>query len=233
MLFECIRFVLHYSEKRGERVKQSFPIALVRLLVGLALFAAGIACTVTPALGLAPWDSFHMGLTAVTGLSFGQASIAVGIVLLIIVGFMGEPLGIGTILNVWLIGFLLDIIMNAELFPFHPNPVYRVFLFFTGMVMIAVASWLYIGAGLGAGPRDGLMLTVMRLTGLPVSVTRVLIEGTAALAGFLLGGPIGIGTALIFLLLGPILGVWFRWVDFDPNRIDHKTFWLRKKKTAV
>lgn len=203
---------------------------VARLVVGLFLFSVGITCTVVPALGLAPWDSFHMGLSGRIGITIGQASIAVGVVLLIIVAFFREPLGIGTILNVWLIGFLMDVFLQNELFPYHPSLLYRFFLFFMGMVIIAVASWLYIGAGYGAGPRDGLMLTVMRRTGWPVSVTRILIEGSAALFGFLLGGSLGIGTILIFLLLGPILEIWFRMVDFDANAIDHKTFQFKPKK---
>lgn len=211
-------------------MKTRYSIRLIRLMIGLFLFALGIACTVIPALGLAPWDSFHMGLTYLTGISFGQASIAVGIGILIVVGLLGEPLGIGTILNVWFIGFVLDIIMRQELFPYHPHILYRVFMFFMGMVIIAVASWLYIGAGLGAGPRDGLMLTLMRRTKWPVSVTRIVIEGSAALTGFLLGGQLGVGTVLIFLFLGPIVGIWFRMVGFEPNGIDHKTFRFRRKQ---
>lgn len=214
-------------------MKAGFPRDLVRLLVGLCLFAIGIACTVVPALGLAPWDSFHMGLTMLTGISFGQASIAVGLVLLVIVSLMGEPLGVGTVLNVWLIGSLLDIILRNELFPYTPSLLYRIFLFFFGMVTIAVASWLYIGAGLGAGPRDGLMLTVMRRTKLKVSITRILIEGSAALAGFLLGGSLGLGTILIFVFLGPIIGIWFRLVRFEPNAITHRTFQVRPRKSNV
>lgn len=224
--------MLHWNSERGGQVYKGVSRDLVRLILGLFLFAVGIACTVVPALGLAPWDSFHMGLHFHTGLTFGQASILVGAILLVIVSLFGEPLGFGTVLNVFFIGYVLDIIMRNELFPFDSNWIYRLFLFFMGMVIIAVGSWLYIGAGMGAGPRDGLMLTVMRKTGLRVAVTRILIEGTAAFGGFLLGAPLGLGTILIFLFIGPIVGIWFRMVHFDPNHITHKTFKLPKRKPA-
>lgn len=195
----------------------------IKLILGLYLTTVGIACTVVPALGLAPWDSFHMGLSFLTGLTFGQASILGGFALLVLVALLGEPLGFGTAFSVFFIGYVLDLIMLNDLFPYHPNLIYRLFLFFMGMLLFAVGSWLYIDAGMGAGPRDGLMLNIIRRTGLRVAAARILIEGAVALGGFLLGAPLGLGTILIVVFMGPIVGIWFWMVQFDPTRIRQRT----------
>lgn len=206
---------------------------LLRLLAGLTIFSFGIVATIIPALGNAPWDTFHQGLTQILGITFGQASILVGIIIVVITFFMEEPLGIGTVLNVVVIGLIVDVILQNHWIPYYPNLVYRVVLLFAGMLIIGIASWLYIGAGFGAGPRDGLMLTLMRKTGLSVSVSRIIVEVSAALIGFLLGGPLGIGTVLIFIFLGPIIGLWFRLVHFDTNSVEHKTFTIRDIKNRL
>ncbi len=204
-----------------------------RLGVGLVFYSIGIVSTVVANLGLAPWDSFHQGLANVFGITFGQASIAVGLLLLLITFLLEEPLGVGTALNVVVIGIFIDIIMKNQLIPYHPSYVYRIGLMFFGMWVISVATWLYIGAGLGAGPRDGLMLTIMRKTKLSVASSRILIEGSVALMGFLLGGGLGLGTVLIFLFMGPILAWWFRVVRFNAQTVEHRTVYFKDLKQKL
>lgn len=205
----------------------------IRLLVGLALYAVGIVLTILPALGLAPWDSLHQGLSLHFPMTFGIAGIIIGLIILVVIFFLNEPIGLGTICNIVLIGLMIDGLMQHDIFPIPEELWVRVLMFFLGIVIICIASWLYIGAGMGAGPRDGLMLTIMRYTHLPVSTSRIIIEGSVALCGFLLGGQIGFGTIAIFLLVGPILQIWFRLVDFNPIAVKHNTITFRGLRKGV
>lgn len=195
----------------------------IRLIIGMGLYSIGIVMTIIPALGLAPWDAFHQGLSHQLPITLGQASITVGLVIICFTFFLNEPLGIGTLLNVILIGLGIDLLFKYHVFGYQGDWVYRILMFFTGMCVICLATWLYIGAGMGAGPRDGLMLTIMRTTKLPVSIARILVEGTATFLGFLLGGQIGLGTIAIFIIVGPMLQFWFSLVDFDPLKVSHRT----------
>lgn len=205
----------------------------VRLFLGIILYSFGIVMTIVPALGLSPWDSFHQGFSTVFGVTFGQASILIGLIVLVITFFMGEPIGFGTLVNVVGIGWGIDLLFRTEAIPPMPNFFLRVAMLMFGLIIICVATWLYIGAGMGAGPRDGLMLTLVRITPLRLSVIRTLIEVSVAVLGFLMGGQLGLGTVLIFSTIGFLMDWWFQLVGFDPNDVAHRTFSVDDVKKAL
>ncbi|MDQ3856320.1 MAG: hypothetical protein M3281_08025 [Chloroflexota bacterium] len=186
--------------------------SLPLLVFGLFLFALGIVLTLHSGLGLGPWDVLHQGLSEQIGLTFGQTSILVGGVLVVLTVLLGERPGLGTVLNMLLIGLFIDLIRSTGLVPYAVSHGFalRLGMDCAGVGTVGVGSALYIKAGFGAGPRDSLMLALRRLTGVRVGVARTCIEVTALVTGYLLGGTVGLGTAVFALGIGPAVDLAFR-----------------------
>ncbi|MEW9531122.1 YitT family protein [Microbispora sp. NPDC049125] len=185
----------------------SLPLRLVRLYIGLAGYGAGIALLVRSNLGLDPWEVFHQGLSIQTGWSMGMCINLVGaLVLLLWIPLRQRP-GLGTISNVLLVGTCADAVMWLVPAP-SQWPVQWAFLI-GGIVTIAASSGLYINAGFGPGPRDGLMTGLHRL-GLSIRLARTIVELTVLAAGWLLGGTAGIGTIVFALTIGPLTQIFMR-----------------------
>jgi len=173
------------------------------LLGGIAAIPSYLALQIRAGLGLDPWDVFHQGISDKTGLSFGTIVIITGaLVLLAWIPLRQKP-GIGTVSNVFVLGIVVDITL-AVLGDVHGFG-YQLALLTTGVVLNAVAGAAYIGAGLGPGPRDGLMTGFVRTTGRGVGVIRTSIEVSVLAIGFLLGGTVGLGTVVYALSIGPLL----------------------------
>ena len=176
---------------------------LPQLLFGLTLYGWSMAMMVESVLGLDPWDVFHQGLTRHIPLSFGQVVIAVGAVLLLLWIPLRQWPGLGTVLNVIIIGLAADAGLAVMAEP--DSLVARFSLLIGGVVLNGLAGALYIGAHLGPGPRDGLWLGVVRKTGLSVRLIRTVVEVTVLAIGFVLGGTVGLGTVVYALSIGPIV----------------------------
>ena len=181
-------------------LKQRLP----RLVWGLFLFGFGIALMVAADLGLGPWDVFHQGVSAHTPIPIGSVVIITGVVLLVLWIPLRERIGIGTLLNALLIGAVMDLSLIWLETP-AVTTVRWVYLV-GGVVIVGIGSGYYIGAGLGPGPRDGLM-TGLAKRGWPIGLARLGIELTALLGGWLLGGTIGAGTVLFAIGIGPLVHV--------------------------
>ncbi len=189
------------------------PERLARLIAGLFLYGFTMAMMVESTLGLDPWDVFHEGLAEQVPLTFGQVVIAVGaLVLLLWIPLRQKP-GIGTILNVLIIGLAADFgIAVID----QPDSIWlRGLLLLGGVVGNGFAGALYIGAQLGPGPRDGLWLGLVRRTGRSVRFWRTVIEVTVLVIGFVLGGTVGLGTVLYALTIGPIVQIFLPLVQVD------------------
>jgi uncharacterized membrane protein YczE len=172
-----------------------------RLVVGLLALGIGIALMVEARLGVSPYDVLHQGLADLTGLSFGTVVILLGVIVLIFWIPLGQRLGIGTIVNTLTVGLIVDAFLDL-----NPDPqtlAVRWVYLLAGILVIAFGVGLYIGAGLGPGPRDGLM-TGIAAKGYPLWIVRTGLELTALLAGWLLGGDVGIGTLLFAFGIGPL-----------------------------
>jgi uncharacterized membrane protein YczE len=178
---------------------------LPRLLVGLVLFGIGLALMVASELGLAPWEVLHQGISFHTGISIGAVGIITGFIVLLAWLPIRERFGMGTVLNVIVIGVVIDATLWA-LPETLPGLGTRWVALLGGIVIIGIGSGFYIGAGLGPGPRDGLMTGIAR-RGHRVAKVRTIIEITALGAGWLLGGTVGVGTALFAFGIGPIVQV--------------------------
>ncbi|MFN2470624.1 MAG: YitT family protein [Gaiellaceae bacterium] len=190
----------------------------VSLVGGLFLFAAGIVALLESELGLSPWDVLNQGLQRQTPLSFGIANIVVGLVVLFVAWALGSRPGIGTVANAVLIGVFVDLLLLvpavAELA--GSALAVRIVLLPVGLALFGIGTAFYIGAGLGAGPRDSLMLVLSRRTGARIGLVRGLLEVSVLLAGIALGGTFGVGTIAFALLIGPIIEVSFALLERSP-----------------
>lgn len=183
----------------------SLPHRLLQLLLGLFLFGIASALMVRAGIGIAPWDVLAQGIARHSGLAFGLVTNLVGVGVLLMWWPLRQRPGLGTVLNVLLIGpsaqFGLTVIPAAQGLPA------QLLLFAAGLVLLAIATGLYIGARLGPGPRDGLMTGLHARTGQPIWRVRTLLEACALAAGGWLGGNVGLGTLAFALLIGPLCGI--------------------------
>jgi len=184
-------------------LRYRLPRRLTQLYAGLILYGVGTAMMVRSRLGNMPWDVFHQGLARHLRLSFGTLVIAVGaIVLLLWIPLRQRP-GIGTVSNVFDSGFAVD--GTLAVLPAPHQMAVRIALLVFGIALNGLASGLYIGAALGPGPRDGLMTGLSARTGRSIRLVRTALEVTVVLAGWLLGGTLGIGTLAYALMIGPLV----------------------------
>ncbi|PRY16759.1 putative membrane protein YczE [Kineococcus rhizosphaerae] len=181
----------------------SFPRVL-RLLAGLVLYGVAEGLMVSAHVGVGPWSVLATGLSRSTGVGVGWLTNLIGIgVLLLWIPLRQRP-GIGTVLNVLLVGTAIE--TTVDLLPAPDLLAVRVPLFAAGMVLLAVASGVYIGAGLGPGPRDGLMTGLHARTGRPIWLCRCAVEVSALVVGWVLGGNVGVGTVVFAFGIGPLVG---------------------------
>lgn len=202
---------------------REFYIRLLRLIWGLFLYALGIIITINANIGYAPWDIFHVGFAKTVGISIGTASIITGLVIGTIAILLGEKLGLGTILNMILIGVFLDMLLELNVVPIAGSRFLGIVMMIAGLFIIALASYFYISSAFGAGPRDSLMVALTRKTGLPIGVCRGIIELIAALGGWKLGGMLGMGTIISAILIGFCVQATFKLLNFDAAQVKHET----------
>ena len=179
------------------------PRRLTQLLLGLTLYGVSMAMMVRSTLGLDPWDVFHAGIASHLPLSFGQVTIVVGALVLLLWVPLRQWPGLGTVANVVVIGLAAD--AGLALIPAPDTLWLRVPVMLSGIVLNGIAGGLYIGSQLGPGPRDGLMTGFARRTGLSIRLVRTTIEVVVLVAGWLLGGPVGLGTVLYAVSIGPLV----------------------------
>jgi uncharacterized membrane protein YczE len=183
------------------------------LLLGLALFGLGIAFMARAGLGLGPWEVFHQGISRLTGLELGTVSIFVGIPVLAAWWPLGERPGVGTVLNMLLIGTATNLALGVV--PVAVGVPLQLAMMLGGVTTIAVGSGLYLASDLGPGPRDGLMTGLHVRFGWSIRRARTAIELIVLCAGFLLGGTIGLGTVVFALGIGPLVQLALRVFDRD------------------
>ncbi len=186
------------------------PLVLGRLILGLYLFGLGIAFLIKAGLGLAPWDVFGQGLSNITGLSFGLATVLASALILLLWIPLKQMPGLGTVFNALLIGPFVDISVRFVPSAAEWGLAAQIGWYLLGMCIIALGTGMYIGARLGPGPRDGLMTGSVKRFNKPVWMVRTVIEGGATLIGVALGGPVGLGTLLFVLGIGPMVQVSMR-----------------------
>jgi uncharacterized protein len=201
----------------------------INLLMGLFLYALGIVITMKANLGFAPWEVFHWGIGKTLGMTIGSVSILTGLFICVLVVLMGEKLGLGTILNMILIGVFIDLLLSFHLIPQISGFVSGVAVMAAGLFTISFGSYFYINSGFGAGPRDSLMVAIKRKTKLPVGLCRGILEASVVLTGWILGGPVGIGTVLAAFGIGFCIQIVFSLMRFEATSVTHETIGVTQK----
>ena len=206
----------------GLKIKIFF-FRFIRLISGLFLYSLGIVFTLRANIGYSPWDVFHVGLTKATGITIGMASILTGAALVLIVVMLGERVGMGTVINMLLIGVFLDMILKLGVIPLAEGLVTGVFMLVLGLFISAFATYFYISSSFGAGPRDSLMVAVTRKTNFPVGACRGAVELAAVTVGWFMGGMVGIGTIISAFGIGFCVQVVFWLLKFNVEEVKHET----------
>jgi len=181
----------------------------IQLQLGLCLFGFSGALMVRSNLGLDPWNVFHQGLSEQTGLRLGVVVILMGIAVMLMWIPLRQKPGVGTLCNIFVIGLALD--ASLAVLPEAEGLAMRVVMMAAGVTLNAVASAAYIGAGMGPGPRDGLMTGLNQRLGWSIRAARLSIEILVLGAGWLLGGAVGLGTVAYALAIGPLIQVFLPW----------------------
>jgi uncharacterized protein len=188
------------------------------LIAGLFLFSAGIVALLESRLGLSPWDVLHQGVAGHTSLSFGEANIAVSAVVVTGAWLLGARIGVGTLANAVLVGSFVQLLTSLRwVGALAENPLYvRVALLVAGLLLMGAGTGLYLGAGLGAGPRDSLMVVGAQRTRLRIGLVRAVLELSALASGATLCGAVGIGTLAFAVGIGPSVELAFWLLERSP-----------------
>jgi len=190
---------------------------LVQLVIGLVLFGVGCAVMVDAGIGLDPWTVFSEGVSLRTGIGIGWIVNITGFLVLLLWIPLRQRPGIGTLANILIVGTSLQLAL--PLLPRFDAWPAQIAMFLVGTVLVAVASGLYIGARLGPGPRDGLMTGLNARFGWPIWASRLGVEASVLVVGWLLGGTVGLGTVLFAVLIGPLVHVTLPWFDTRRRRL--------------
>jgi len=185
------------------------------LLFGLFLFSVAIVANLYSGLGMMPWGVLSVGVAKNTPLTLGQSSQIIGLLVLALGWLSGSIPSLGTIANMYFIGLFIDWIIAWELLPTPTAMMGKFGMLFASIVLIGAGSYFYLHVRLGAGPRDGLMMGLVKKLNQPVSYVRGAIEGTVLVIGFLLGGPVGIGTVITALTVGFSVQLAFKLGRYD------------------
>ena len=193
------------------------------LLTGFFVMSLGITFNRLSGMGLSSWNIFHDGLSNHLGITFGVVTQLLGLVILLFsVVFLKTKVGPGTILNILLIGFLVD--KMEEYIVITPESIgLRIALIITGILLMTMGRALYISSRLGPGPRDGLFVGISRVTNIQVKYIKPAIEFTVLIIGILLGGKFGVGTVLTIIVSGYLVQFFFKVFHFDPKGVPNRS----------
>jgi len=194
----------------------------LKLFLGFFVCSLGIIIIIKSDLGFSPWDVLHQGISKVSKLTIGQASILVGFVVITLDFYLGERIGSGSILNIIFIGTFMDLILYLDIVPLSSGIFVGVFMMFLGIFILSVGCYLYISTGLGCGPRDALMVALTKKSKFQVGTVRNLIEISVLVAGYLMGGYAGVGTVITAFFTGIFIQGVFKLFKFDVKSVVHR-----------
>jgi len=198
------------------------PQRFLKVLLGLFIFSVGIVLTINASLGVSPWDVFHQGVSRTVGITIGQANIIMGFLIILLDIYLGQAIGWATVMNMLSIGTFIDILMLNNLIPVAQTPAVGLIMIIAGVAIQAIGFSVYISQGIGAGPRDGLMVVLTKRTGKSVRLIKSVIEATAVTIGIILGGSFGMGTIIMAFFGGIIFQATFRMIRFKVEKVEHR-----------
>ena len=195
----------------------------LKIAAGLVVFSFGVHLTIFANIGLAPWDCLGMGIAAHTPFNYGISMTIMAIVILLIDIGLKERIGFGTVIDACLTGNFVQAFNSLNPFPENENLWLGVLIMLTGFVFMALGMWIYMSAGQCCGPRDALLVGLgKRMPKIPIGIVEVILWAAVCLAGYLLGGPVGIGTLISTFGAGLIMQLVYNIIKFEPRSIKHR-----------
>ena len=200
-------------------------IILNMLLAAAALFANGfgIYLAIQANIGVGPWDVLNLGVAKTFGVLYGTASVTIAFAILVIDALLREPIGLAMFIDAVVVGKTVDFFNCLDLVQPCSSLLTGVPMMLLGLVILAYTQYFYMAAALGCGPRDTLLVALAKRAGrVPIGAVSVALLSAATLIGWLLGGPVGVGTLLFAFGMGPVMQLAFRTVRFDPKTVQHQ-----------
>lgn len=193
------------------------------LVLGMVVSAVGIVMMLQANVGLEPWSVLQQGMAQSIGMTYGAASVLVGLAAIAVAALCGERFGVGTLVNIVLCAAIIDFLIARGWIPRMEGMAPGLLMLAGGLELLSLGTWMYMRAALGSGPRDALMVALARRTGRSVGLCRALVEVAVVLAGWLLGGQVGVGTVVSAVGLGSLFNLNFRLLGFRAAEIHQET----------
>ena len=212
-----------FRDLRENRNIQSIILNMLIAAVSLFVNGFGVYLTIQANLGATPWDVLNLGISRSLHILYGNASIAVSLTILVIDILLKEPIGIAMFIDAVVVGKAVDYFNWVHAVPACDSLVTGIPVMFAGLVILAYTQYTYMIASLGCGPRDTLLVGLAkRVKKLPIGAVSIALLSTATLIGWLLGGPVGVGTLICAFATGPVMQMAFRTVHFDATSVKHQ-----------
>lgn len=195
----------------------------LRIIAGLIVFSFGVHLTIFANIGLAPWDCLGMGIAKHTPLNYGMSMTLIAVTVLIIDILLKERIGFGTIIDAFLTGSFIQVFNYLNPFPENQNIWLGIGIMLAGFVFMALGMWIYMSSKQCCGPRDALLVGLgKRFKKIPIGIVEVMLWAVVLLIGYLLGGPVGIGTLISTFGAGLIMQLVYTIIKFEPRKLKHR-----------
>ena len=205
-------------------MRKTIILGWVRIVFGLFVFSLGVHLTIRANLGLAPWDCLGMGIAKHTPLNYGLSMTVMAVMILIIDVLLKEKIGFGTVIDALLTGNFVQLFNDIDPFPETKSTFYGILMIIAGLAIMAIGQYYYMKSAQCCGPRDALLVGLgKRLKKFPIGAVQVILWGTVLLIGWLLGGPVGIGTIVSTFGSGVVMQIVYSIIKFEPRKIEHQS----------
>ena len=203
-------------------MKKKIFLEWIKIIAGLIVFAFGVHLTIFANIGVAPWDCLGIGIAAHTPFNYGIAMTIIAVTVLLIDIVLKEKIGFGTIIDALLTGNFVQMFNYINPFPENTNVWIGIAVMVCGFFFMAVGMWIYMSAGQCCGPRDSLLVGLgKRMPKVPIGIVEVLLWAVVLVIGYLLGGPVGIGTLISTFGAGLVMQFVYNVIGFEPRRLSH------------
>lgn len=212
-------------------MRKKVLVEWMKIVAGLLVFAFGVHLTIYANIGLAPWDCLGMGIAKHTPFNYGISMTLIAIMVLMIDILLKERIGFGTIIDALLTGNFVQIFNYINPFPENKNVWFGIGIMLVGFVFMALGMWIYMSAQQCCGPRDALLVGMgKRMPKIPIGIVEIILWAIVLLAGYLLGGPVGIGTLISTFGAGIVMQIVYNIIKFEPRRLKHRDVFMVLKE---
>lgn len=204
--------------------KKSIVTGCLRILIGLLIYSFGVYLTIYANIGLAPWDCLGMGIAKRTPLNYGSSMVLIGVCAIIVQLILREPIGFATLFDALLTGNIVQFLCDISPYPDNHSLWLGIVFMLFGFLFIALGMYVYMKAGQGCGPKDGLLVAIgKRLPKIPIGIVEILLWAIVTLFGWMLGGAVGIGTVISILGAGAVMHLFYSIIRFEPRKLKHRS----------